>query len=517
MLSDIKGVKNFSDDIIVYGATKAEHDASLMAVINRLSENGLTINKDKTVLNKTELSFFGHIFSSRGVSLDPARIKALDQMKPPTNVTEVRSLLGLFAFNSRHIYDFSALTAPLRQLTKTGTRWQWTSVEQQAFDTLKACLRENIVTAYFDPKRRSQITVDASIFGLAAILCQPDDNGVMRPITYISRSLTDVESRYNQTELEALSCVWACEKLHRQIFMSEFDLLTDHRALEVLFGNPRAKLSARLERWRLRLSAYTYRIKYRPGRDNPADYFSRHPIASSASGSRWQKVADEYINFIVDNAVPKAMNADEIRSATENDPTMQRLMKHIHDDDWHNAANDSLLKPYYNVRHELIVSSDGKLILRGTRIVIPESLQRRAIQLAHEGHQGIVKTKMLLREKVWFANIDKMAADMLSNCIACAATTPQNHKEPLMMSPLPQSAWQQLSLDFCGPLPTGEMLMVLIDDYSRYPIVEVIHSTSANTVITALDRVLSMFSTPTEIRTDNGPPFNSLQFKQYAN
>src|SRR5664279_966221 len=84
------------------------------------------------------------------------------------------------------------------------------------------------------------------------------------------------------------------------------------------------------------------------------------------------------------------------------------------------------------------------------------------------------------------------------------------------MSPLPPSPWQHLSMDFCGPLPTGEMLMVVIDDYTRYPVVEVINSTSANTVIATLDRILSLFSIPTEIRTDNGPPFNSEQFKQYA-
>ena len=60
------------------------------------------------------------------------------------------------------------------------------------------------------------------------------------------------------------------------------------------------------------------------------------------------------------------------------------------------------------------------------------------------------------------------------------------------------------------------MLMVVLDDYSRYPVVEVIHSTSANTVISTLDRVLSLFATPETLRSDNGTPFNSEQFKLYA-
>jgi len=142
-------------------------------------------------------------------------------------------------------------------------------------------------------------------------------------------------------------------------------------------------------------------------------------------------------------------------------------------------------------------------------------LQLRTVQIAHEAHFGLVKTKMLLREKVWFVGIDKLVSDIISSCLACAATTPQTQREPLKMSPLPSYPWQQLSVDFCGPID-GQMLMVVMDDMSRYPVVEVINSTSANTVIAALDRVMSLFSIPEVIRTDNGPPFNSQQFKEYA-
>jgi len=154
--------------------------------------------------------------------------------------------------------------------------------------------------------------------------------------------------------------------------------------------------------------------------------------------------------------------------------------------------------------------------LRGTRIVIPETLQQQTIQLAHEGHQGITKCKALLREKVWFAAIDKKVEEVVSQCIYCAANTPQNHREPLQMSELPEAKWTNLAADFYGPLPTGEMLLVIQDEYSRFPVIEVVHSTSANTTIAAMDRILSMFSTPKVIKTDNGPPFNSTQFAQFA-
>ena len=73
-----------------------------------------------------------------------------------------------------------------------------------------------------------------------------------------------------------------------------------------------------------------------------------------------------------------------------------------------------------------------------------------------------------------------------------------------------------LSTDFYGPLPSGEYLLVIIDDYSRFPVVELVRSTYANTVIPVLDKVLSTFGTPDILKSDNGAPFNSGQFHSYA-
>ena len=71
-------------------------------------------------------------------------------------------------------------------------------------------------------------------------------------------------------------------------------------------------------------------------------------------------------------------------------------------------------------------------------------------------------------------------------------------------------------MDFCGPISTGEYLLVIIDEHSRYPVVEIVPSVSANTVIPIVDKVLSTFGRPDVIKTDNGSPFNSTAFQTYA-
>ena len=85
------------------------------------------------------------------------------------------------------------------------------------------------------------------------------------------------------------------------------------------------------------------------------------------------------------------------------------------------------------MQEELSISTTdaGTVIMRDTKLVMPSSLQQQTLDLAHEGHQGITKTKALLRSKVWFPNIDKMIEEKVSKCIACAANDNRQKNEPL--------------------------------------------------------------------------------------
>ena len=124
-----------------------------------------------------------------------------------------------------------------------------------------------------------------------------------------------------------------------------------------------------------------------------------------------------------------------------------------------------------------------------------------------------MKTKSLLRKKVWFPGIDKMVEKKVQSCCACLTSTSESKREPLLMSPLPNAPWSEVSMDFTE-LPNSEL--VITDDYSRYPIVEMVKSTSANMVIPIVDKVFSKFGIPDVVKTDNRPPFNSSAFQSIA-
>ena len=160
----------------------------------------------------------------------------------PKNVSEVRFLLGMAQYSSRFIPNFSELTTPLRKLNHQGTSWKWSPTEQRAFDKLKGALSSDSVLGYYKVGAESKLQVDASSNGLGLILLQKKSHG-WKPIECASRTLTETEQRYSQT---------------------------------ALFNNPHSKTPMRIERWLLYLQQFDYKLVYRQGNKNAADYLSRH-------------------------------------------------------------------------------------------------------------------------------------------------------------------------------------------------------------------------------------------------
>ncbi|XP_015749500.1 PREDICTED: uncharacterized protein K02A2.6-like [Acropora digitifera] len=367
---------------------------------------------------------------------------------------------------------------------------------------------------YFNPSFRTELIVDASPVRQGEVLTQVTAHGGTNIIAYASRSLTDCESRYSQTEREALAVVWGIEHFHLYLYGSSFKVIADHKPSETIFNNPTCKATARLERLQLRLQPCKTKSIYKPGVDNPADYMTRHTDPKQSQNFSHLSRVDAYINFVTTYVVPPAVTLQEVKDATAADETLQNLARVITNQRWHEVGKD--VSQYQQIKLELSISNG--VILRGTRIVVPEKVQSQMVMLAHSGHQGIVKTKRFLRDSVWFPGIDKKVEELVKGCVPCQATNhdPKPASESLQMSPLPQGPSQELSMDFCGPFPNGDFLLVVTDDFSWFPKVEILRSTSAKAVTPHLDSILARQGITELVRTDNGPPFNSESFQIFA-
>ena len=276
-ICDIPGALNISDDVIIFGKTQGGHDNSLKVVFQKFAEVNVTLNKSKCEFNKQSISFFGFVFSEKGISPDPLNVESIEKAFPPTTTHAVRSFLGMATYCAKFIPHFSDVSEPLRKLTKKDQPFLWGKEQERSFYTIKNLLTSTKVMVYFDPNKETKLVTDASPSGLSAILMQ-NTPGIkdQRVVAYASRALTDVERWYSQIEREALAVIWAIEKLHLYLFGSHFKLLTDCKTVVLIFNNPKLKPPAHIKCWNLRLQGYDFEVQHTKGNENPSDYLSRH-------------------------------------------------------------------------------------------------------------------------------------------------------------------------------------------------------------------------------------------------
>ncbi|KAJ8018643.1 hypothetical protein HOLleu_43268 [Holothuria leucospilota] len=503
VVAGCEGTHNISDDIIVHGKDLTEHNERLEKVLKRIQEAGLTLNEQKCEFNMSELVFMGHKLSGNGICPSDEKVEAIRDARQPTTASEIRSFLGLVQFCSRFIPDLATKSEPLRRLTKKGEDFNWGVEQEQSFQSLKDALMNADTLAYFDKNTKTQVISDASPVGLGAILVQ-EQKGELRIIAYASRSLTDIERRYSQTEKEALGLVWACERFHIYLYGTEFELLTDHKPLEFIYSQ-RSLPSARIERWVLRLQSYNFKVKYIPGTQNIADALSR--LTTGKVGTR-VNIGEEHIWLVAQNAAPVAIPIKKIEYESGIDPELTLVRDCVQEGKW-----SDIPCAYKMVRSELAVV--GKLVLRGNRIVIPKVLRSQVVELAHEGHQGIVKSKQRLRTKVWWPGVDREIEKKCKTCHGCQVVGSGPNPDPIQTTPFPTMPWQHLAADLMGPLPDGSYLFVVVDYFSRYFEVDILRVTTSEKLIKSLEVMFSRYGYPETIKTDNGPNFVSAEFESY--
>lgn len=385
----------YIDDIIVYGATKMEHDQRLDAVLLVLKKNNIKLNEKKCLFGVTSLKFLGHHLSATGIRPSIDKCKDIKSCREPRTVEEVRSLLGLINYVGRFIPDLATKSDPLRQLLRKDKPFVWETPQRNAFRDLQKHLSKDPVLGYYDKTDRTRVIADASPVGLGAVLIQFNKETPSQPraISYASKSLTEAEKRYCQTEKEALALVWAVERFQFYLIGKQFELVTDHKALECIFS-PKSKPCARIERWVLRLQSFKYTVIYQPGKMNIADPLSRLCDTNSTE-QEFDEETEHYVSLIATYAAPIAVRLSEIDEISKTDDEILAVKRGLFDKEWLDQA-----APYKIFETEFCFTNN--ILLRGTRIVIPNKLRSRVLELGHEGHPGMSTMKQRLRSKVWW-------------------------------------------------------------------------------------------------------------------
>ena len=329
LLQGIPGVCVYIDDILITGKNNEEHLANLAGVLNRLSESGVRLKREKCSFLLPSVEYLGHVISAEGLKTSESKVKAVTNAPTPTSVSELRSFLGLVNYYSKFLPDLASILAPLYSLLQKKKKWVWKKPQENAFHRVKELLRSSRVLVHFNEKLPLILACDASPYGLGAVLSHRMPDGSDRPIGFVSRTLSVTEKRYSQLDKEALAIIFGVRRYHQYLYGREFELKTDHKPLIYIFSEKKGiptLASGRIQRWALILGAYRYTIQHQLGKDNiVADAMSRLPIGSTPPEAR---IPSEVIH-LMEHLDASPTTSAQIRRWTNHDPVLSKVREWI--------------------------------------------------------------------------------------------------------------------------------------------------------------------------------------------
>ncbi|XP_028164567.1 uncharacterized protein K02A2.6-like isoform X2 [Ostrinia furnacalis] len=527
LLSGLDGVVCMLDDILITGINRVQHLERLNAVLKRLQDAGLTLQKSKCELFKDKVEYLGYTIDKCGLHKSPQKVKAILEAPIPSNINQLQSFLGLVNYYRNFVPNASTILCPLYKLLHKGHKWEWGKEQNDAFNLIKKCLSSDHVLAHFNPKAKVVLTVDASPHGLGAILSQIGDDETERPVSFASRTLNSAEKKYSQIQKEATAIIFGVRRFHQYLYGRSvpFVLRTDHKPLLSIFGPQRGipEVSAnRLQRYAMFLSGYNYTIEYISSSNNSADYLSRASLpelAQAAARARAERdgapddVIDDrasYVCFVTDGTLPVTLR--DMRELTSKDRVLCKVVNYILNG-WPPKVSDPVLKPYYLCRTQL--SYENGCIMRGHKVVIPEALRHKILVELHKSHLGVVKSKAEARARLWFPGIDNAIENMISNCEVCIQLRPLPGRAPLAVWPHPKRPFHRIHIDFLGPINNLTYLIV-VDAHSKWVEAYYMKCTSSSSVVSKLMEFISRFGLPQTLVSDNGTAFTSQEFKAFC-
>lgn len=483
----------FLDDILVFSRSLEEHEQHLRRVLTILRENKLYAKESKCELVKTQVEFLGHIVSRTGVSMMEDKVRAVSEWPVPRTVTDVRAFLGTAGYYRRFIKGFSAIAAPLSELTKDNVVFEWGERHQRAFDELKAALCARPVLIAHDPAFPCVVYTDACSSAVGAVLQQDQGNG-LQPVAYLSKKLDSTMLRWPVHEQELFAVILALKTWDHYLKHSRFRVVvrTDHKSLQHFQTQP--TLSARQMRWLDTIASYDFVIEYVEGKKNVvADALSR---LHSSEAARLLTSGPHRVM-----ALTTVSLLDDMQRAVAADPKYQSLL--------------SSPTPELTVKDGYLYSGD--------RMYVPDdaALRTRLLREFHDsplgGHLGKSKTAHRVKSRFYWPGMDGSISDYVLSCGECQKNKSVNAAKAgtHQALPVPARPWQQFSMDKITQLPRTpsghDCLVVFVDKLSK-----AVHLAATVTAATApqladltLHEVVRLHGVPQSILSDRDPCFTS--------
>ncbi|KAA3461634.1 DNA/RNA polymerases superfamily protein [Gossypium australe] len=404
----------FIDDILVYSRTEEEHDSHLRVVLQLLREKQLYAKFSKCDFWLREVTFLGHVVSAEGIRVDPRKVEAILDWKPPRSVSEIRSFLGLAGYYRQFVEGFSLIVAPLNKLLCKGVPFVWTDKQQESFEKLKKILTEAPVLIQLEAGKEFVDYWDASHTGLGCVLMQEG-----KVVAYTSRQLRPHELNYPTHDLELATVIFVLKIWRHYLYGEKSIIYTDHKSPKYLLT--RKELNLRQRRWIELLKVYDCSIVYHPRKANV--------------------VADALNRKVVSDL--RAMFAR--LSLFEDGSLLVELQVKL---TWINQIKEKQILDESSVScfQQSLCTRDSEL---------RQSILREAHSSPNAMHLGGNKLYRDLRELYWWPGLKRKIIDFVSKCLTCKQVKAEHQLPFGLLQPvkIPLWTWERITMDFVSGLP----------------------------------------------------------------
>lgn len=466
---------NYIDDILIFSTSEDEHMQHLTKVLNALDTEKIKLKESKCKFLLSKVDYLGHTISYNSISPLQSNVRAISNLPTPSNIKEVRRLLGKVNYYRKYIPNCTKLLTPITRLTRKNTPFDFNNDCKNAFNKVLRLLSEPPILTIYNKDKTCHVFVDASRKGIGAVLKQPDEQKKLLPVCYFSKSLTEYQKNYTVTELECLALVEALRTWQHHLYGKKFVVHTDHSSLQWILKHKQP--NTRLFRWSTELSQYDFSIEHLPGKANiEADELSRN-------------TNEVYAINIYSNIFDQINRANAETLTTGIIPSNCKV-------------------------------TNNNITYKG-KTFVPPDLRKELIKLYHQrnAHFGYLKITPEIKNKYNWPKMTLTIKNFVKKCDVCRRnkTRPSNNSG-LYHPGKVNRPFELISIDtvggFSGYGSNKKYAHLAIDHFSRYAWCFTSKSQSAPDFINLLNKILKD-GKPKTIRTDNYPALKSAHFLKF--
>lgn len=540
-------VFTYIDDVIIYSPNPETHLAHLKEVLSILSNAGLSVNREKSKFNQTQLSFLSYKITSAGTTISDEHVQKFRELQVPRTIGQLRRTIGILNYFSRFIPRYSLLVRELTQI-KSITYINFVNSRRKELNKRNLNKRECLVSkicastknligeelivlnesqfkAFVELKKLmiSQtvlhhpisnttkiLETDASITGYGAALYQLTSFGEKQLIYLTSGVFAERINTRTTYECELDGSYLAVRKLKKFLEGNPTILFTDNSQLVSRLLKPSIDLSVSEIKKLSTIVQYVTEVKHLPGTANGlADYLSREPGAKSNLVKKQinfisARVNNLYLGCTLDlsRLLLEQSKDPVIVNALQTDSTVFRKLVRL-------SPNQSSLAVFKRTK------------LNKEVLMVPQA-QIEIVILAYHNvfHPGYKATLNHIAQKFYFAKMREHVRRVVRSCTECIRSKSQRQANlPQKVIDLPTNRFMEIHLDLVGPLYATQhghqYVLTVIDRFTRYlTLIPLYSATSEEVIHKFTERYLSVFGVPLKIITDNGSCFIGQPFTQ---